>query len=160
MLTPFLLRDVLDHAIPDGDTTQLAWLVGAMIAISVATGVISVGQTWLSNLVAQRVSAGEPSAAAVVSFATAASGHGFGRARTLERVAIAGTGRFVGAPAVRLAVNGADHAALAWTGAEGAHFVTRLADVSQGHVEAPTTVSPLDQDAALDDLAATPARSG
>ena len=55
MVSPFLLRDVLDHAIPDGDTTALAWLVGGMIAISIATGVISVGQTWLSNLVGQRV---------------------------------------------------------------------------------------------------------
>jgi ATP-binding cassette subfamily B protein len=55
MVAPFLLRDVLDNAIPDGDTTRLAWLVGAMIAISVATGVIGVGQTWLSNLVGQRV---------------------------------------------------------------------------------------------------------
>jgi ATP-binding cassette subfamily B protein len=55
MVTPFLLRDVLDHAIPDGDTTLLAWLVGAMVAISIVTGVISVGQTWLSNLVGQRV---------------------------------------------------------------------------------------------------------
>src|SRR3954454_13661586 len=55
MLTPFLLRDVLDHAIPDRDTTRLAWLVGGMIAISIATGVIGVGQTWLSNLVGQRV---------------------------------------------------------------------------------------------------------
>jgi ATP-binding cassette subfamily B protein len=55
MVTPFLLRDVLDHAIPDGDTTLLAWLVGAMIAISIVTAVISVGQTWLSNLVGQRV---------------------------------------------------------------------------------------------------------
>jgi len=55
MVTPFLLRDVLDKAIPDGDTTLLVWLVGAMIAISIATGVIGVGQTWLSNLVGQRV---------------------------------------------------------------------------------------------------------
>jgi ATP-binding cassette subfamily B protein len=55
MVTPFLLRDVLDHAIPDGDTTRLSWLVGGMVAISVATGVIGVGQTWLSNLVGQRV---------------------------------------------------------------------------------------------------------
>src|SRR5918997_3662951 len=55
MVTPFLLRDVLDTAIPQGDTTLLAWLVGGMIAISIATGVISVGQTWLSNLVGQRV---------------------------------------------------------------------------------------------------------
>ena len=55
MVTPFLLRDVLDTAIPQNDTTLLAWLVGAMIAISIATGVISVGQTWLSNLVGQQV---------------------------------------------------------------------------------------------------------
>ncbi len=55
MITPFLLRDVLDHAIPDGDTTLLSWLVGGMIFISIATGVISVGQTWLSNVVGQRV---------------------------------------------------------------------------------------------------------
>ena len=55
MITPFLLRDVLDHAIPDGDTTLLSWLVGGMVFISIATGVISVGQTWLSNVVGQRV---------------------------------------------------------------------------------------------------------
>jgi ATP-binding cassette subfamily B protein len=55
MVTPFLLRDVLDHAIPDGDTTLLSRLVGGMIVISIATGVISVGQTWLSNVVGQRV---------------------------------------------------------------------------------------------------------
>ena len=55
MVTPFLLRDVLDKAIPDGDTTLLSWLVGGMIFISIATGVISVGQTWLSNVVGQRV---------------------------------------------------------------------------------------------------------
>jgi ATP-binding cassette subfamily B protein len=55
MVSPFLLRDVLDQAIPGGDTTLLSWLVGGMIAISIATGVIGVGQTWLSNLVGQRV---------------------------------------------------------------------------------------------------------
>ncbi|MEA2494271.1 MAG: ATP-binding cassette, subfamily bacterial, partial [Thermoleophilaceae bacterium] len=55
MVTPFLLRDVLDTAIPENDTTLLAWLVGAMVAISIATGVLGVGQTWLSNLVGQRV---------------------------------------------------------------------------------------------------------
>ncbi len=55
MVPPFLLREVLDVAIPDGDTTLLAWLVGGMIVISIATGIIGVGQTWLSNLVGQRV---------------------------------------------------------------------------------------------------------
>jgi ATP-binding cassette, subfamily B, bacterial len=55
MVTPFLLRDVLDTAIPQKDTELLAWLVGAMIAISILSGVLGVGQTWLSNLVGQRV---------------------------------------------------------------------------------------------------------
>ena len=55
MVSPFLLREVLDTAIPDNDTTLLAWLVGAMIAISILTGVLDVGQTWLSNVIGQRV---------------------------------------------------------------------------------------------------------
>ncbi len=55
MVSPFLLRDVLDQAIPEKDRTLLLWLVGGMIGIAVATGVIGVAQTWLSNLVGQRV---------------------------------------------------------------------------------------------------------
>jgi ATP-binding cassette subfamily B protein len=55
MATPFLLRDVLDEAIPNNDTQLLAMLVGGMVAVAVLTGVISVGQTFLSNQVGQRV---------------------------------------------------------------------------------------------------------
>ena len=55
MISPFLLRDVLDHAIPDNENDLLFALVGGMIAISIATGVLGVGQTWLTNLVGQRV---------------------------------------------------------------------------------------------------------
>ena len=55
MISPFLLREILDVAIPEKDRDLLIWLVGGMIAISVATGVLGVGQTWLSNLVGQRV---------------------------------------------------------------------------------------------------------
>ena len=55
MASPFLLRDTLDHAIPDRDVGLLSLLVGGMIAISIATGVIGVAQTWLSNAVGQRV---------------------------------------------------------------------------------------------------------
>jgi ATP-binding cassette subfamily B protein len=54
-VSPFLLRDVLDVALPRGDDGLLARLVAGMIAVSVVTGVIGVGQTWLSNLVGQRV---------------------------------------------------------------------------------------------------------
>jgi ATP-binding cassette subfamily B protein len=55
MISPFLLREVLDEAIPDADTELLTWLVAGMIAISIATGALGVAQTWLSNLVGQRV---------------------------------------------------------------------------------------------------------
>jgi ATP-binding cassette subfamily B protein len=55
IVSPFLLKEVLDTAIPENDTTLLAWLVGGMIAIAVATGVLGVAQTWLSNQVGQRV---------------------------------------------------------------------------------------------------------
>ncbi|MDX6680533.1 MAG: ATP-binding cassette, subfamily bacterial [Solirubrobacteraceae bacterium] len=55
MVSPFLLREILDDAFPHEDTTLLAWLVGGMIFVAIATGIIGVGQTWLSNLVGQRV---------------------------------------------------------------------------------------------------------
>jgi ATP-binding cassette, subfamily B, bacterial len=55
IISPFLLRDVLDVAIPENDDGLLALLVAGMIAISVATGVLGVGQTWLSNVVGQKV---------------------------------------------------------------------------------------------------------
>lgn len=53
--SPFLLRGVFDHAIPQKDMTLLSWLVGGMIAIAVVTGVLGVIQTLLSNQVGQRV---------------------------------------------------------------------------------------------------------
>src|ERR1700720_3866842 len=55
MASPFLLREILDVAIPRRDTTLLTWLVLGMIGISIATGVLGVAQTWLSNVVGQRV---------------------------------------------------------------------------------------------------------
>jgi ATP-binding cassette subfamily B protein len=55
MVSPFLLRAVLDNAIPQQDTTLLAVLVAGMIAISVVTGALGVAQTLLSNTVGQRV---------------------------------------------------------------------------------------------------------
>src|SRR4030081_523868 len=55
MVSPFLLRQVLDTAIPTRDTTLLTWLVLGMIGISIATGALGVAQTWISNVVGQRV---------------------------------------------------------------------------------------------------------
>ncbi len=55
MVSPFLLREILDVALPDRNETLLAWLVGGMIAVAVITGAIGVVQTFLSNSVGQRV---------------------------------------------------------------------------------------------------------
>jgi ATP-binding cassette subfamily B protein len=55
MISPFLLRAVLDKAIPDRDTALLTALVAGMVAISIATSALGVAQTWLSNAVGQRV---------------------------------------------------------------------------------------------------------
>ena len=55
MVSPFLLREVLDVAIPERDTDAADLARGGMIAIAVVTGALGVGQTWLSNVVGQRV---------------------------------------------------------------------------------------------------------
>ena len=55
MISPFLLRGVLDTAIPKHDSTLLTELVLGMIGIAVATSAISVVQTYISNVVGQRV---------------------------------------------------------------------------------------------------------
>src|SRR4051794_24915116 len=55
MVSPFLLRGVLDKAIPHRDTTLLTLLVAGMVAISIINGALGVAQTWLSNVVGQRV---------------------------------------------------------------------------------------------------------
>src|SRR3954453_14783570 len=55
MASPFLLREVLDVAIPERDQGLLTLLVAGMIAISMATGALGVAQTYLSNVVGQRV---------------------------------------------------------------------------------------------------------
>jgi ATP-binding cassette, subfamily B, bacterial len=55
MLQPFLLRAVLDKGIFGHDSTLLTELVLAMIAIAIATAAFNVWQTYMSNLVGQRV---------------------------------------------------------------------------------------------------------
>ena len=42
MVSPFLLRQVLDTAIPQRDMSLLTWLVVGMIGISIATGALGV----------------------------------------------------------------------------------------------------------------------
>ncbi|HEY7380337.1 MAG TPA: ABC transporter ATP-binding protein, partial [Gaiella sp.] len=55
VVSPFLLREVLDVAIPEQRVGLLTALVAGMIAIPVATGVLGVWQTLLSNRVGQAV---------------------------------------------------------------------------------------------------------
>lgn len=52
---PFLVREVIDNALPNQNLLLLAWLTGAMVAIAAVTAVIGVIQTWMSTLMGQRV---------------------------------------------------------------------------------------------------------
>ena len=55
VISPFLLREVLDVAIPEQNVGLLTALVAGMVAIPVVTGVLGVWQTLLSNQVGQSV---------------------------------------------------------------------------------------------------------
>ncbi|TFV48930.1 ABC transporter ATP-binding protein [Blastococcus sp. TF02A-35] len=55
LATPFLIRLVIDRAIPEQDVPLLLWAVGGMLAVTVVTAIFGVVQTWLSTTVGQRV---------------------------------------------------------------------------------------------------------
>src|SRR6187431_3334134 len=55
IVSPFLVRDIFDHALPENDDRLLTILVLGLIGIAVFTGILGVFQTWLSNVVGQRV---------------------------------------------------------------------------------------------------------
>ena len=55
IVSPFLIRDIFDEALPNDDDRLLTILVLGLIGIAVFTGILGVFQTWLSNLVGQRV---------------------------------------------------------------------------------------------------------
>jgi ATP-binding cassette, subfamily B, bacterial len=55
VIPAFLLKRILNNAIPNGDVHLLSYLAGGMIAIAIATGALGVAQTLLSNQVGQRV---------------------------------------------------------------------------------------------------------
>ncbi|HEY3068843.1 MAG TPA: ABC transporter ATP-binding protein [Gaiellaceae bacterium] len=55
IVSPFLVRDIFDEALPKNDDRLLTLLVVGLIAIAVVTGVLGVVQTWLSNVVGQQV---------------------------------------------------------------------------------------------------------
>jgi ATP-binding cassette, subfamily B, bacterial len=55
IVSPFLIRDIFDEALPKNDDRLLTLLVLGLIAIAVVTGILGVIQTWLSNVVGQQV---------------------------------------------------------------------------------------------------------
>ena len=55
IISPFLLKSLLDEAIPHKDPTLISLLAGGMIAISVLASILGVVQTLLSTQVGQRV---------------------------------------------------------------------------------------------------------
>lgn len=52
---PFLVRGIIDTALPAKDLRLLALLAGAMIAVAAATAVIGVIQTWMTTAMGQKI---------------------------------------------------------------------------------------------------------
>jgi ATP-binding cassette subfamily B protein len=55
MASPFLLRSVIDTALPRQDVRLLVWLVGGMLAVAAITSALGVVQTWISTKIGQQV---------------------------------------------------------------------------------------------------------
>ncbi|MBW0117319.1 ABC transporter ATP-binding protein [Pseudonocardia abyssalis] len=55
LASPFLLRAVIDTALPERDVPLLAWLAGAMVAVAAITAALGVVQTWIATSVGQQV---------------------------------------------------------------------------------------------------------
>ena len=55
LASPFLLRAVIDTALPDRNLRLLIWLVLGMVAVAAVTSVFGVIQTWISTKVGQQV---------------------------------------------------------------------------------------------------------
>ena len=52
---PFLVRSIIDTALPNRDVRLLAWLAGTMVAVAAATAVIGVIQTWMTTAMGQKI---------------------------------------------------------------------------------------------------------
>ncbi|GID27717.1 ABC transporter ATP-binding protein [Paractinoplanes brasiliensis] len=55
MASPFLLREVIDTALPERNVQLLVWLVIGMVAVAAVTSALGVVQTWISTTIGQRV---------------------------------------------------------------------------------------------------------
>ncbi len=52
---PFLVREIIDVAIPHQEVRLLVWLVAGLIAVAAVSQLIGVSQTWLSSSIGQHV---------------------------------------------------------------------------------------------------------
>ncbi|MFL4480490.1 ABC transporter ATP-binding protein [Paeniglutamicibacter sp. ORCA_105] len=52
---PFLIRAIIDDALPQQNTVLLAWLAGGLVAVAAATAAIGVVQTWMATKMGQKV---------------------------------------------------------------------------------------------------------
>jgi ATP-binding cassette subfamily B protein len=55
VVSPFLLREIIDRALPERSAALVSWLAGGMIAAAAANAMLGVASTWLSNVIGQRV---------------------------------------------------------------------------------------------------------
>ena len=55
LATPFLVKLVIDEALPRQEVRLLVWAVLGMLTVAATTAVLGVVQTWLSTTVGQRV---------------------------------------------------------------------------------------------------------
>jgi ATP-binding cassette subfamily B protein len=55
LASPFLLRAVIDNALPDRNLRLLVWLVLGMVGVAAMTSIFGVIQTWISTKVGQQV---------------------------------------------------------------------------------------------------------
>jgi ATP-binding cassette, subfamily B, bacterial len=55
LASPFLLRAVIDKALPEKNVQLLAWLVIGMVAVAAVTSAFGVIQTWISTKIGQHV---------------------------------------------------------------------------------------------------------
>jgi ATP-binding cassette subfamily B protein len=55
LASPFLLRAVIDKALPEKNLRLLVWLVAGMVAVAAVSGAFGVIQTWVSTKVGQRI---------------------------------------------------------------------------------------------------------
>src|SRR6187399_1223178 len=55
LINPYLLKLLIDDALPNQDMAQLNLYVGLMILVPIVSGLIGVGQSYLNNIIGQRV---------------------------------------------------------------------------------------------------------